>query len=279
MAQTRPNQPPELGKLLETLGRYVDDYERSFSAVVSAEHYTQRALTGGVRETRNLRSDVALVAAGDAGWVMFRDVYHVDGTAIRDRDDRLASLFLKPTADSGLLAKRILDEGARYNVGTIVRTVNTPTQLLAFIRSANQPRSRFQLGGQRRVDGVETRELRFQETGTPRLIVTRDDAAASGRVWVVPAAGTVVRTELRLKSAGVSALWVVTYVRQDSLALWAPVEMTETYEQDEVTPATVDLERSGLNRVGSKSTFEGRATYSNFRKFSVDTSTFIRKGG
>lgn len=276
-AQTKPDQSTELNNLLESVGRYVDEYERSFSLVVSAEHYSQRAMTGGVRETRDLRSDVALVAAADAGWVMFRDVYQVDGTAIRDRDDRLASLFLKPTADSGLLAKRILDEGARFNVGTIVRTVNTPTQVLAFMRPPSHGRSSFRLGGQRPHGGVDTRELQFQETGTPRLILTRDGAAASGRIWVMPQNGTVVRTELRLKSAGVSALWTVNYARQDSLALWVPVEMIETYQQEEVTPVSVDLDRSGLSRVDTRSTFEGRATYSNFRRFSVDTTTIIRK--
>jgi hypothetical protein len=202
-----------------------------------------------------------------------------DGSAIRDRDDRLASLFLKPTADSGPLAKRILDEGARYNVGTIVRTVNTPTQVLAFIRLPNQSRSTFRLGGQRQHDGIQTRGRRFEETGKPRLIVTRDDAAASGRIWVVPETGAVVRTELRLRSAGVSAQWVVNYARQDSLTLWVPVEMTEAYEQDEGTADSVDLGRSDLNRIRSKSTFDARATYSNFRRFAVDTTTIIRKDG
>jgi hypothetical protein len=133
---------------------------------------------------------VALVAVGQAEWLMFRDVYEVDGRSVHDRQDRLEALFLKPTAELARHARRIADESARYNLGDVTRTLNTPTLPLAFLRLENQNRSTFQLGGRRTIDDVETQELRFQEVGMPRLILTSDNAAAAGSAWVAPASGT-----------------------------------------------------------------------------------------
>jgi hypothetical protein len=187
---TPPEQEIGLDQFLETVGRYVREYERSFSAVVSREHYVQRVVSPDAPGARELRSEVALVAVGQAEWLMFRDVYEVDGRSVHDRQDRLEALFLKPTAELARHARRIADESARYNLGDVTRTLNTPTLPLAFLRLENQNRSTFQLGGRRTIDDVETQELRFQEVGMPRLILTSDNAAAAGSAWVAPASGT-----------------------------------------------------------------------------------------
>ena len=105
------------------VGAYVAHYEQAYSAIVSKERYTQRLFQGTTREERRLDSEVALVPAGDAGWVIFRDVFAVDGAAIRDRQDRLTSLFLSPEADLRAPALRIAEESARYNLGPIARTI------------------------------------------------------------------------------------------------------------------------------------------------------------
>lgn len=262
----------DLDQLLTRIGSYVERYQRSFSVVVAREQYRQEAIVGGRRATRALVSEVALVALGDRDWLLFRDVCEVDGRAVRDRRDRLAALFLNPAPDLASQAKRIVDEGARYNIGTIVRTFNTPTQALEFVRPANQARSRFSLGGRRGIRSFETREIRFAEQASPRLIFTRDDAPATGRVWVNPEDGAILRTELRITSVGVAAMLTVEYEFNDRLALWVPTTLTESYESTARTGSgRLEFEQLPSSRV------DGRATYSDFRRFAVDTSTiFIR---
>jgi hypothetical protein len=266
-----PVPQAQLAEVLQAAGRYVAEYQRTFSVIVSRESYQQRVQTGGKIETRDLQSEVALVAIDDRNWILFRDVYEVDGRTITDRRDRLTQLFLKPAADLGQQAQRILEEGARHNLGPIIRTLNTPTQALEFIRSENQFRSSFRLAGRAKIDGVETHDLRFEEQGTPRMIVTHDNAAASGRVWVALGTGTIVRTELRIQSVGTLARITVNYAKHDKLSLWVPARMIESYE-----PAN----RSAISRLDVEAPkairIDGVATYSDFRQFAVDSKTIIR---
>ena len=259
------------GDVLQAAGRYVAEYQRTFSVIVSRERYQQRAQTGGKIETRDLRSEVALVAVDDRNWILFRDVYEVDGRAVTDRRDRLTQLFLKPAADLGQQAQRILEEGARHNLGPVIRTLNTPTQALEFLRSENQSRSSFRLAGRTRIDGVETHDVRFEEQGTPRMIETRDNAAASGRFWVAVGTGAIVKTEVRIQSLGTLATITVNYTKHDKLSLWVPARMIESYE-----PA----DRSSISRLDVDSPIrvrvDGVATYSDYRQFSVDSKIIIR---
>src|SRR6185436_13041571 len=261
----------QVSEVLQAAGRYVTEYQRSFSVVVACVSYQQRAFTGGKLQTRDLRSEVALIALDDANWVLFRDVYEVDGHSISDRRDRLTQLFLKPAPDLGLQARRILDEGARHNLGPISRTLNTPTQALDFIRSENQSRSSFRLAGRTSVNGVEAYDVRFEETAMPRMIVTRDNAAASGRVWVALGTGAIVRTELRIRSEGTLATLTVNYSRHDKLSLWVPARMIESYEPaDPRATSRLDVDAPAAIRI------DGVAAYSDFRQFSVDTKAIIR---
>lgn len=59
---TAQQQAPALNELLRRVGTYVADYEKAFSVVVSREHYMQRAFAGAQANTRELRSEVALIA-------------------------------------------------------------------------------------------------------------------------------------------------------------------------------------------------------------------------
>ena len=68
--------------------------DRQFSAVVSEERYEQsgHGPKGVVTGHRVLRSDLLLINSGEAGALCFRDVYEVDGKAVRDRSQRLMDL-------------------------------------------------------------------------------------------------------------------------------------------------------------------------------------------
>jgi hypothetical protein len=257
---------------------YVAEYEKRFSAVVSEERYVQRASGGGTVETRQLRSDVILMPTGEPGWLIFRDVYEVDGRPVRDRDDRVLKLLLQPPPDAYAQARRIAEEGARFNIGSIQRTINTPTLALTFLRREIAPRSDFRLAGRENVEGVSAIVLRFQERDKPRVVQTKDGAAARGRFWIEPVTGCVLKTELELNSAGMSAVILVTYARQPPLDLWVPVRMVERYRMQTEFSSVDNLRdlRSGGGMGGTTLTIEGTATYGNFRRFSVDVTTIIR---
>ena len=267
-------QAPSLEQLLKTGAAYIAEYEKAFSAVVSEELYIQR-LSGDIarsgREERTLKSDLLLMQVRGGGWVTFRDVFEVDGHKVRDRSDRLVSLILKPPADAFEQVRLIAEEGARFNLGPISRTLNTPALALMFLRGDRQDRSRFRLARMSRVDGQTVAELEFTEAATPRMVRTVDDAAASGRFWVDLESGRVVRTELTMVSGGTRMRILVAYRLQERIGLLAPVTMEETYELG----GSGSIESTRY--VASGNRIEGFASYSNFRSFNVDSSTIIKK--
>jgi hypothetical protein len=271
-------QDPTLDVVLERVGRYVDGYERSFSAIVSREHYVQRMRRGNEIDTRELRSEVALVPVGEAvDWVLFRDVHEVDGRKVRTQKERLAALFGGTETDTAALAKKIADESARYNLGSIERTINTPTIALTFLRAANQSRVTFESAGETPIDGIPAIELRFRETALPRIIVTHDNAAAEGRAWVYPATGRVVRTRLHLLSAGAEAVIDVHYGNEEKLGMLVPVRMTEMYSLGQRTAGSGAIDAFDRMRGAPVNLLiDGRATYSDYRRFAVETKTIIK---
>jgi len=257
-----PQHPePQLDVLLARVADYVETYEAKFSGVVSEEDYEQYSRFGPrLSDRRALRSDVILVNGGPAGWMSFRDVFEVDRTPVRDRDDRLFQLFLNPLPNALDQAARIVQEGARYNVGPLSRNINVPTMALAFWRGAAQARSAYTVAGADTADGRPIIILGFREMASPRIIHTADGVPAAGRAWVDAATGRIVRTELDIDSMDVAARITVTYAPQEKLdGLWVPVQMQERY--------TVNATRSIF----------GTAHYSNFRRFNVDVATIIKK--
>ena len=249
-----------LPAVLGRLGSYVDQYERALAAVVSEEHYWQEVTTlnGMFGDKRALKSDLLLSKAGDLGWVAFRDVFEVDDKEVRDRSDRLVNLFLKPTGDSSDQVRKIVAESARHNVGWVSRNINVPTMVLQFAKPAEQRRSEFKKGGTSELMGIEAREIRFTEKALPRMIQTRDGAAAQGRFWIDETTGRVLKTELRIATGSTNATIVVAYEFQPKLKIWLPILMNERY----ATPR--------------QPVITGRATYQNFRQFNVLVDQVIK---
>lgn len=246
--------------ILELAADYLEAYSRQFSSVVSEEAYAQMATTGKIKTFRTLRSDVMLVNAGEVGWLNFRDVFEVDGRSVRDRDDRILQLFLHPSEAAIQQATKILDEGARFNIGPIKRTINVPTMALPFLRRQNQPRSAFYLDDDTSVNGVRTHSVRFSEQVMPRMIHTSDNSPTGGQFWIETSTGRVVKTELVLDSDDAHGVITVTYAPQPGLnGLWVPIRMEERYS------------------VGAARSIDCTAIYSRFRQFNVDAATkFIR---
>jgi hypothetical protein len=187
-------------------------------------------------------------------WLAFRDVVEVDGRAVRDRQERLRRLFLAPPADALAQARAIAFESARYNIGDMVRTVNVPTLALEFLETAAQKRSRFRKVGEDTVDGARAWVVSFEERARPALIKTPrgQDVRTTGRAWIDPGTGRILKTELdpQLERGRASRI-TTTYAPDERLRLWVPVEMKEVYGME-------------------SRTLTGTATYTNFRRFETE---------
>ena len=269
-------QDPPLEVVLARAAAYVANFRSQLSGIVSEERYLQDARTGRSggtsqfppyeRQRAVLRSDFLLVRLpGVDRHVEFRDVFEFNGRPTRDRDDRLARLFLNPSASSIAQARSIVMESARYNVGLIYRTLNTPTLALLFLTPTFQERSTFTRLDSATEPSLEFAEgmsraehqfwvLEFEEASRPTLIrgEGRKDLPARGRFWVDPVDGRVVTTELIVKDETVEATVDVRYRFDAKVGHLVPVEMRELY-----------LGPDGLR-------VEGTATYSNFRRFMVE---------
>jgi hypothetical protein len=219
-----------------------------------------RRRTSGVAARRQIRADLLMLRMGDGWFANFRDVAAVDGKPVKDRDARAMQLFAGAGGQQGPTYTRIHQEGARYNLGNVRRTVNVPTMALFVLHPRHIGRFDFELAGTESVDGVATTVVRFRETRGPTFIQTsrRDDVFASGRVWIA-ADGSVRQTALHVdeRESGIRVRLEVTYREVASLGRLMPVEMRESY-----TNIPGDRLRS----------IEGRATYDNFRVFTVTTS-------
>jgi hypothetical protein len=273
---------PSLVDLLASAGSYVERYEESFRVVVAEEVYVQRlrASPGGVvQQQRQLHSDVVFVRARGAAlpWWLLRDVFEVDGRAVRDREQRLEKLLVGGPADGLDRARAIADEGARFNLGHSVRNYNVPVLVLAFLHPSLQPRFSFRMKGRDTIEGRRFAEIEFRELGAPTVVrgpASHPDLPVSGRVWIHEGLdGTVGRTELVLEvpQEGVATRGTLTteYRPYEPLSLWVPTEMADRLQTEQVG-------RSGL---ASVELVEGLAAYSGFRQAGVSTREEIRVPG
>jgi VWFA-related protein len=248
--------------IMRRVGAYVQQYGGQASLLVAVEHYSQsmngqpaglpgapvgmRGMAGNAPVDpvdfaiptglkRSLVSEFALVANASAsgGWLGFRDVIEVDGKAVGTRSSRLQALFQSDSPNLAV-ARRIADESARYNIGSVKRNFNVPTTTLFFFHAGNLPRFTFRRTGRGRIEGVDTVVIDFSEQRTPTLTMTASgrDVPGSGTLWVNPVDGAVVRTRLEFRGfddAGSRAVIDVAYRRDPKLGMWVPSRMTERY--------------------------------------------------
>jgi hypothetical protein len=278
--QSAPDTPT-LDRVLGRAARYVTAFQEQLAGIVAEETYSQEARRVGVSRTRGvqrrtLKSDLLLVHPTNADrYVEFRDVFEVDGKAVRDRRERLTALFISPTAETRNQLKAIITESARYNPGNIYRNINTPMLALAFLSRDMQSRFRFSVAKARepgRAPSVASSAeplfrvasqvwvVSFREVERPTIIRTTRgaDFPARGRAWIDPATGTVLMTELIMDNREMLATITVTYQSEPLLGFNVPAAMREQYS-------------------GRLEQVEGVATYGRFRQFQVKTDEVIGK--
>ncbi|HVT46327.1 MAG TPA: hypothetical protein VHD57_00955 [Vicinamibacterales bacterium] len=267
--------------LLAAAGHYLDGFAQGVDGLVIAEDYVQQSHLQVVM-ARHLKSDLTVTNDPALGLVEFRDVFDVDGKPVRDRENRVIDLFTHPNPNAMAQAQRIVAEGARFNLEStaVQRTLNLPMAALAFLRTSNQSRSVFDNKGSDSVHGRHATVLRFREKARPRLIGSKDEAAANGLFWIDPETGTLLQSELDLDThiatTGVKASIVVTYRDVPAIGFWLPEEMTETYTISNGQGAPMDAPRVVATGGGAEQgpvlgTLSGHASYSDFRKFQIST--------
>jgi VWFA-related protein len=282
--------PPELIPILERAGQYVVSYSRTFSHILADEEYRQQGHQeneGGPLIVRKMRSGVVFVTLpGPIPWVTFRDVFEVDGNKVRDRQERLAKLFQDSPATAREKAKAILEEAARFNLGPIRRTVNIPALALLFLHPDNQRRFTFEKKGRRSIGGIQALEIAFVERARPTLV---DDGAgngvpAKGSVWIDPARGTVLQTDVdydldpRDTYHRTRARVITTYRQEPKLDILVPDSMKEAYQWPVARQQAARVQRRGLNLKINEGEdqddvvgMEAEARYSGYRRFEVTT--------
>jgi hypothetical protein len=262
----------DLDTVLERASGYVARYFQAMANLTAEERYLQELLgmramstmpayspsamraAGGRR--RDLRSDIVLVNVGPPlEWRVYRDVFEVDGLAVRDRADRLAALFLEPAEAARAQAERIADESARFNISNMGRVLNEPGLPLVFLQPALRPRFRFSL---ERGDGDEAWIVKYEESGRPTLFWHNRtiENPSAGRYWIDPRTGDITRSEHVVSPPGFKATFVTDFRRDDRAGVALPVEMREQLW-------------TGVQ--ASASRVQGVARYSNYRKFAVLT--------
>ena len=251
----RPPRAPTLDDVLKRSAAYVAEFRTRLSGIVAEETYRQEITntarigsgSNAANSVRTLRSDLLLVKPTDSDrHVELRDVFEVDGTPVRDRRSRLEQLLNGPNAD--IRIGEIIAESARYNIGKVQRTINTPLMALIFLDAANQRRFDFKhVVNARRVFtderdraindapvfrvSTEMWNVKYQERRRPTIIAAPngDSRPARGRFWIDPSNGRVLISELVVDGGGVIATITVSYQSEPLLGFLVPVEMRESY--------------------------------------------------
>jgi hypothetical protein len=243
-ASAQELQTPVLEVLLRRGGEYAQDFVAQFANVVAEEQYLQT--------WRNFRrtvvSDFLLVQPKDTqAYFAFRDVVTVDGSPVKDRDQRVIKLLVQPSASTVERLAEFSKEAARFTFGGVF---NNPLVALAFLQPEFRERFRFSLGKVDKSLGANVWDLGFTEQTRPTVLRGRNnsDQSAAGHIWVEADTGRVVKTELTLTNDSV----ITSFKFDERFQINVPVEMIDRYRYQNYT-------------------VNGTATFGRFRRFNVST--------
>jgi hypothetical protein len=255
-AETKPTSKT----LLDAASHYVATFVERFTNVVAEEHYIQdwKTNAGVLLVHRELKGDFLLTRPAPAApWLAFRDVFEVDGEKVRDHDDRLTALFLKPAATAMEEVQAIALESARYNVSNVSRTINQPLFTMIFLQPGYHAKFAYSVEKLDKSVGPDVWILQYKETARPTIVrgTMNRDLPAKGRFWIDAQTGRVAKTEIQLEDNLQSAQLTTTFAADDRFQIDVPQEMREQY---------------AVKGNGGKVT--GVATYGRFRQFEITTT-------
>jgi hypothetical protein len=267
---TASTQQPALEDVLAKAAAYHSTYLQKTSGVVLDEQTQILDVTGGkTRGVIRVSADVVLV--GLQGQVIsLRDPYAVDTRPVRPKGSRISTLLgapATPTIKDWELAASYPQQGTVHFILDLQVKVNEPTSALQFISAALQPKMKYKLDGQKKMNDVQVVGLRFEEPTSQEMthiLATRSNARATGRFWIDPLTGAIHQTELWVDSKWENA-------PHKALGLLLPTQMNDTYEEREGgggprQMGSGDPRGSVANRVSVQS----RSNYSNATLAPID---------
>jgi hypothetical protein len=241
----------------------VESVPATTRAMPGAPPIQEQFVTTGRVTRQNLLANYLVVRAETGlGWVPLRDVIEVNGRAVHDRPGRLADLLAGAGPADIARAQRIMDEGARHDLGELTRTLNIPVLGLLFLHPDRASNTAFTRVGDERVGGRRTLIHAFLETTQPTLVrgPADSDVVSSGRVWIDETTGAVMKTEHQVQAGVVHATVSVTYRDDKRLGLLLPDRMEEVYRWSN---------RPHVLTVTSR--------YTNYRRLDVSTTSGVAK--
>jgi hypothetical protein len=261
-AQIAAAQPADVA-VLNRMHAYLRAYESELSSVVADERFDQKFVSvrtrnvylGKARVSKTIESEVSFMRLpGQNEWLGFRDVRKINGQALRNPGLRVAEL-LERGGDALVQAKALAAAAAAHNLG-LPRTINVPTAVLEILHPSHRARFRYWITGTDTVRQTPVRVLAFQEVVRPTVVRQPDggNIVSSGRAWVEPAAGHILRVEWFYDSEpaepslAVRPRLLVDFEPHPALGFLVPTRMEETF---------------GV----PFGTGDGIATYRNFRRF------------
>jgi VWFA-related protein len=214
-------------------------------AIVAEEHFTLS------RPDRRVTADLLLVGYPGAprDLIPYRDVWQVDGKPIAGREQRLVDLFVNPTDTLRSQVRRIWLDSDAY-----VPSAFNPMFAVGFLQADFQPRFQFTVNDAGKDWPPEVKAVTFVETGRPTLLRLGTfgdiDVPTRGTAWIEETTGRVLQTELEVGRGRSAPTMVTKFGVDDRLQVTVPVQM-RTRNPD------------------------GIATYTNFRRFAVNTDTTV----
>ena len=261
---------PRLKDVLSRLDTYLTSYETELASLVAEEHYEQwiRRGNGPATTRRTLISDFGFLRLpGRPEWLGLRDTFVVDGQPVPDHQARLDRLLSEGSPDLPSVARRIVEENTRYNLGMVARTINVPMLALDLLGPRNHDRLTLRKRGEDQLEGRAAWTVTFSEREHPTLVKTPDghNRPAHGTVWTDPTNGAVLRTDLEFDAAGQDSpatTITVLYRSEATVGLLVPYEMREIYRMETNTNAAEEI--------------DGVARYTNFRRFGTNARVIPR---
>ena len=261
-----------LAAVLDHVAHYVARFQRELSGFVAEEQYHQDwtqtpkyAWWPDTERHRDLVSDLFLVKVGD-DWLQLRDASKMDGSLVARRDDPILDAIRHHRDPASLDVDAVVDRSAAYNLGDVIRTVNTPLFALKFLEAANQKRCRFKVvrdripatvAAQPEVPGAfrtstEIWVVEYQERERPTIIrdkhVGGRNVPAHGRFWIEADSGRVFMSEVVAENKDVRGTIDVSYQSEPIRGLLLPIEMREWYEARKTGSKVETIARYGRFR-------------------------------
>jgi hypothetical protein len=263
----RAQKAPALPDVLKTAGDYVLQYSQRLGAVAAEEEYMQFDTSSGqMGVPKRIYAEIVWLGGGNGTIGGFRDVFAIDKQPVRQRDDRLLTLFKAPSASSISEAQDMTDGAVHYYISSNLHALDQPMLALEFLEKENQERSTFKLESLKTMNGAQVAIVKFNERNTPRLVPSGENGPGVGRFWIDAATGAVRQTELGIASRTDNIRVSVKYALEPKLDLWLPVEMTQNVDAS-------GGGSGGMNNMGGGGGYgalEGHANYSKFRQVPVD---------